>query len=103
MGITISPTRVGFALAARNTDVARNMTIALVHLEQQPVFQALGQEMFQWGSSCPSNEASDTAEVTFESMGGLFVICGVLAGLALLLGMIQGARRKLSKRSGDAE
>merc|ERR1712176_1194643 len=50
--------------------------------------------MFGWGRSCPTDGAGNTAQVSLESMGGLFVVSGVLAGISLVLAVVSAAQRR---------
>eukprot|EP00966_Prymnesium_polylepis_P308730 7134350-Prymnesium_polylepis.1 len=50
------------------------------------------------GSSCPLVEVSDTTEVEAESMGGLFVLFGGFAGLAILVAFVQRRQRARAAR-----
>jgi hypothetical protein len=94
--ISLMPNRVGFALSVSNQDLATQMSQAIVWLEKQQVYKDLGQEMFRWGQACPLVESSDTAQVDIGSMGGLFVVCGALAGVSLLVGIAVAARQRSS-------
>jgi len=102
-GISLVPRRVGFALSAGNQDLAAQMSQAVVWLEKQQVYKDLGQEIFRLGEACPLVESSNTAQIDISSMGGLFVVSGMLAGLSLLAAFAVAAKQRSSRNKYGAD
>ncbi|CAK0904899.1 unnamed protein product [Prorocentrum cordatum] len=93
--ISLKPMNVGFAMNVTSRALVSKMSAALVHLEQQPPIKNLQQDLFGWGRVCPTAVETDTSTVpvSFESLGGAFLISGSLGLLAILVSLASCARK----------
>ena len=64
--------------------MAYQFSTALVWYMTQPAFTNLEKTSFRMGRSCPAPTESSTARVSFRSMRGMFLTCGLCAGAAVL-------------------
>jgi len=93
--ISLKPLVVGFAMSAANVSLVSSMSAALVHLEKQPAIRNLEQDLFGWGRVCPSDSelVSSTTPVSFQSLGGAFLISGALMLMSLVMAIATFALR----------
>jgi len=96
--IDILPTRVAFAVASNNSRIKDFMNVAITHWGQTPESLMLLQESFGVGRSCSfTNTVDDTTPIDVPGMGGLFVVFGIVAVVAVLCALIELACHKLRK------
>jgi len=102
--IQLAPRRLGFMTTRAKSGLAANISAALADLEKKPAFKDIHRESFGWGASCgvSNTPTGDTAQVSFESMAGLFVICGTIAAISLGMSIMLGATRRIRGAHGGA-
>ncbi|CAK0824986.1 unnamed protein product [Prorocentrum cordatum] len=99
--IALAPRRLAFVASHEKRSIVANLSQAIIKLESTPAWIELQRDSFGWGSSCGTtiSSASDTTPITFESMGGLFLITGTITVTAAIAGCgeaaSKGSRRKI--------
>jgi len=95
-------------LASQESDRAflHNLTMTLLWLQNQPAYTSLACDMLGLGESCHYDQsedadASELEQITLQSQIGLFVICGVIAGIAVILALAKRWRGYTRGSDGD--
>jgi ABC-type amino acid transport substrate-binding protein len=103
--IHILPVELAFMMTTENADLAINISSAIAHFKSQPAYTTLLQESFGVGLSdeCSALDTVENIEsVGLESMHGMLVIYGSLAGLAVLIAIWQALKARAKNLQGGA-
>mmetsp|Transcript_59616 Transcript_59616/g.177111 ORF Transcript_59616/g.177111 Transcript_59616/m.177111 type:complete len:343 (-) Transcript_59616:93-1121(-) len=103
------PTAVGFSFSTASSalppDFGLQVSKAVAFMVRSSWYQQRAEELLYKDFRCPGegpdNSAGETAAVTFRQMSGLFLICGIFALIALILGIgnaVQGGFRRFMPR-----
>jgi len=104
----ISVTKITFAFMLPDTPelhkLATQLTATITHLKGDPVWSQLQGDYFREGRDlCGEKVVSALEPITLYRQRGLFYICGVLAGIALVIALVHAARKRLSGESKKDE
>ena len=78
--------------------LAYNFSSAFTWYKGTTAFTTLESASFRTGKSCPAPSASTTARISFTSMRGFFLTCGLFAGAAILCAIGLHVRRMMATR-----
>jgi hypothetical protein len=102
--IALATRRYSFVTTFEKRSLAANLSQAIITLETTTDWKELQRQSFGWGDSCPTtaSTATDTTPVSFEQMGGLFIITGSITAIAILCSCSEAAH-KAFRRSGETQ
>eukprot|EP01065_Artemidia_motanka_P020816 TRINITY_DN2484_c0_g1_i4.p1 TRINITY_DN2484_c0_g1~~TRINITY_DN2484_c0_g1_i4.p1 ORF type:complete len:536 (+),score=131.70 TRINITY_DN2484_c0_g1_i4:46-1653(+) len=85
-------------------ELAANLSLVITHLRAQPEYRALLRDSFGVGLSCPEGTSGgDTDSIEVRSMGGLFIIFAVGAGIAVIIATVDKILRVVRPERDEQE